>query len=310
MNEGGKNMTELKGMCPIIATPFTDQGAVDYDSMENLIKTMIQGGCHAVTLFGIAGEFYKLTEDEMKKMVRLTVDTCRKYGGTSIISVTQHATQVAADNARMYQDMGADNLMLLPPYFLKPGQAALYQHMKVVAQAVDIPIMAQYAPEQTGVTIPPQAYADLFQECPNIKYYKIECKPAGAYITSLLKLTENKVKIFIGNAAYQFIEGFDRGGVGAMPGCSMFDIYLKMYDEYMAGDRDAAAKTHSELILPILNHIRQNVEMIIAYEKTILKKRGIIASDFCRAPGFVSDEYYDKLFEEHYERIAPYFRVK
>ena len=260
-----------------------------------------------MTLFGIAGEYYKLTDDEMKRMARITVDTCHKYGGTSIISVTQHATQVAVERAKFYEDIGADNLMLLPPFFLKPGQAALYRHMKAVGQAVNIPVMAQYAPEQTGVAIPAQVYADLFRECPNIKYYKIECKPAGAYISSLLNLTDNQVGVFIGNAAYQFIEGFDRGGIGAMPGCSMFDLYLKMYNEYIAGDRAGAAWTHTNLILPILNHIRQNVEMIIAFEKRILRKRGIIACDFCREPGFVSDEYYDKLFEEHYAAIEPYF---
>ena len=300
-------MSALKGMCPIIATPFTKTGAVDYDSFENLVRVLIEGGCQAVTLFGIAGEYYKLTDDEMKRMARLTVDTCRKYGGTSIISVTQHATQVAVERAKFYEDIGADNLMLLPPFFLKPGQAALYRHMKAVGQAVNIPVMAQYAPEQTGVAIPAQVYADLFRECPNIKYYKIECKPAGAYITSLLKLTHNQVGVFIGNAAYQFIEGFDRGGIGAMPGCSMFDLYLRMYGEYIAGDRAGAAWTHANLILPILNHIRQNVEMIIAFEKRILAKRGIIACDFCREPGFVSDEYYDRLFEEHYAAIESYF---
>ena len=300
-------MSELRGICPIIATPFTAKGAVDYDSLENLIRVLIQGGCQAVTLFGIAGEYYKLTDDEMKKMARLTVDTCKRYGGTSILSVTQHAAQVAVERAKLYEEMGADNLMLLPPFFLKPGQAALYRHMKAVGQAVNIPVMAQYAPEQTGVAIPAQVYADLFRECPNIKYYKIECKPAGAYISSLLNLTDNQVGVFIGNAAYQFIEGFDRGGIGAMPGCSMFDLYLKMYNAYIAGDRAGAAWTHTNLILPILNHIRQNVEMIIAFEKRILRKRGIIACDFCREPGFVSDEYYDKLFEEHYAAIEPYF---
>lgn len=303
-------MSELRGICPIIATPFTAKGAVDYDSMENLIRTLIQGGCQAVTLFGIAGEYYKLTDDEMKKMARLTVDTCKRYGGTSILSVTQHAAQVAVERAKLYEEMGADNLMLLPPFFLKPGQAALYHHMKAVAQAVSLPIMAQYAPEQTGVAIPPQVYAQLFEECPNIKYYKIECKPAGAYISSLLDLTGGQVGVFLGNAGYQFIEGFDRGGIGAMPGCSMFDLYLKMYGEYTRGDRAAAAQTHSSLILPILNHIRQNVEMIIAFEKKTLKKRGIIECDLCREPGFVSDRYYDRLFEEHYERIAPHFTWK
>ena len=302
--------TELKGICPIIATPFTEKGAVDYDSFANLVRTLIQGGCHAVTLFGIAGEYYKLTDEEMIRLARLTVDICRQYGGTSILSVTQHATPVAVARARLYEEMGASALMLLPPFFLKPGQAALYQHMKAVGQAVRIPVMAQYAPEQTGVAIPPTVYAQLFAECPNIAYYKIECKPAGAYITSLIGLTQRRAGVFVGNAGYQFIEGFDRGAIGAMPGCSMFDLYLRLYDAYVSGDRAGAAHIHSTLILPMLNHIRQNVEMIIAFEKKILKKRGIIQSDFCREPGFVSDAYYDRLFEEHYDAIRAHFSAR
>ena len=301
-------MPELKGICPIIATPFTAAGNVDYDSFRHLVHTLIVSGCHAVTLFGIAGEYYKLSDEESLRLVKITVDECRKNGGTSIISVTQHATELAVARARLYQDEGADCLMLLPPFFLKPGAAALYTHMKAIGQAVQIPVMAQYAPEQTGVAIQPNVYAKLFSEVPNICYYKIECKPAGGYISTLLKETENRIGVFVGNAGYQFIECFDRGAIGAMPGCSMFDLYLKLYNEYQAGDRAAANETHSSLILPILNHIRQNVEMIISYEKEILKKRGIIENDYCRSPSFQSDPTYDRLFEEHYERIAPYFK--
>lgn len=53
--------------------------------------------------------------------------------------------------------------------------------------------------------------ANLRNDCKTELYYKIECKPAGGYISNLLKLTDNGVKVFIGNAGYQFIECFDRG---------------------------------------------------------------------------------------------------
>lgn len=301
-------MTEIKGICPIIATPFTETGAVDYDSFRNLVAVLVRGGCPGVTLFGIAGEYYKLSEEEGMRLVRITVEECKKHGARSIVSVTQHATELAVQRAQQYQEEGADCLMLLPPFFLKPGGPAIYEHMKAVGQAVNIPVMAQYAPEQTGVAIQPDVFARLYAEVPNICYYKVECKPAGGYISSLLNATENQVGVFVGNAGYQFIECFDRGAIGAMPGCSMFDIYQQMYQEYTRGDRAAAELTHARHILPILNHIRQNVEMIIAYEKRILKRRGIIQSDYCRQPSFKGDMYYDKLFDEHYERIAPCFK--
>lgn len=299
-------MTEIKGICPIIATPFTDEGEVDYVSLEKLVKHLITGGCHAVTLFGIAGEYYKLTDDERKKMVQVTVKAAKEVGGKTIISVTDHATEVAVKTAKFFEESGADCLMLLPPFFLKPGGAYLYEHMKAVANAVAIPIMAQYAPEQTGVTIPPETFVRLEKECPNVIYYKIECKPAGPYVTNLMNLTDGRMKIFVGNAGFQIIECMDRGAIGAMPGCSMYDIYLKIYNAYVSGDRKEAIRMHN-VLLPMLNHIRQNVEQIVSFEKRILKLRGIIESDYCRKPSYNTDKYFDKLFDDLYSDLKEYF---
>ena len=296
-------MTEIKGICPIIATPFLENGEVDYESLENLVKTLLLGGCHAVTLFGIAGEYYKLTDEERKKMVAVTVKAAKAVGGKTIISVTDHATEVAVKSAKMFEEMGADCLMMLPPFFLKPGAAYLYEHMKAIGNAVKIPVMAQYAPEQTGVAIAPDVFVRLQKECPNIIYYKIECKPAGPYVTNLTKLTDGKMKIFVGNAGFQFIECSDRGAIGAMPGCSMYDVYLDMYRKYTEGDRQGAIEVHNRL-LPMLNHIRQNVEQIISFEKRILARRGIIKTPYCRKPSYDTDEYFDRIFDEFYGEMS------
>lgn len=300
-------MTEIKGICPIIATPFTENGEVDYESLDKLVKHLIKGGCHAVTLFGIAGEYYKLTDDERKKMVEVTVKAAKEAGGKTIISVTDHATEVAVKTAKFFEESGADCLMLLPPFFLKPGAGYLYEHMKAIGNAVSIPIMAQYAPEQTGVAIAPDVFVKLQKECPNIIYYKIECKPAGPYVTNLMTLTDGKMKIFVGNAGFQIIECMDRGAIGAMPGCSMYDVYLDIYNKYVQGDRAQAIAIHNKL-LPMLNHIRQNVEQIISFEKRILKKRGIIKTDYCRKPSYNTDAYFDKLFEEFYTEMAKEYK--
>lgn len=296
-------LTEIKGICPIVATPFTDNGEVDYESLDKLVKHIINGGCHAVTLFGIAGEYYKLSDDEREKMAQVTIKAAKEAGGKTIISVTDHSTEVAVKRAKHFEEMGADCLMLLPPFFLKPGAKYLYEHMRAIANAVEIPIMAQYAPEQTGVAIPPETFCKLEKECPNMIYYKIECKPAGPYVTNLMNLTDGKMKIFVGNAGFQLIECMDRGAIGAMPGCSMYDVYLDIYNHYADGDRETAIQLHNKL-LPLLNHIRQNVEQIISFEKRILQRRGIIASDYCRKPSYDTDEYFDRLFDEFYKEMA------
>jgi 4-hydroxy-tetrahydrodipicolinate synthase len=119
------------------------------------------------------------------------------------------------------------------------------------------------------------------------------------------QLPEN-CKIFVGNAGFQMIEGFKRGAYGVMPGPSMPDVYRKIWDALLAGDEKEAFRVHDKLN-SLLNHIRQNVEMIIFFEKRILKKRGFIKSDYCRKPAFVSDPVYDELFEILYKMIETEF---
>ena len=303
------NIDLIKGICPIVAAPFAKDGSVDYDSLRNLVKTLAEGGCHALTLFGIAGEYYKLNEREHAEMMRVTIDEAHKHNCPVIVSDTRHSTENAVEFAKEIEKAGADCMMVLPPFFLKPGADAIFAHAREVATAVpSLPVMMQYAPEQTGVSIAPPVFAKLSEEAPNVIYYKIECKPAGGYISKLIGMLGDRIRVFAGNAGYQMLETFDRGAVGAMPGCSMYDLYLDIYDKYFKGDRAGAIEAHN-FILPILNHIRQNVEEIIAFEKRILFKRGIIATDVCRRPTFAMDEEFERLFEEYYAVASGRFRA-
>lgn len=299
------NNLNLKGICPIVATPFTESGEIDFDSLKNLIA-VLSTSCNALTMFGIAGEYYKLSDSEQDAMARFASNESASIGIPLIMSVTKHSTICAVEQAKKFEMLGADCLMLLPPFFLKPSGEELYTHMLEVCKAVNIPVMLQYAPEQTGVSVAPAVFERLMKEAPNAQYYKIECKPAGGYISKLLDNKVNLPKIFVGNAGYQMIEALDRGAVGMMPGCSMYDVYVKAYDAYIGGNRAECKRIHAAL-LEILNHIRQNVEMIIYYEKRILKRRGIIESDRCRSPSFTPDKIFDALFDEYYEMISGYF---
>ena len=112
---------EIKGIVPIIAAPFTDSGAVDYESLRSELKYMKDVGCDGATLFGIAGEYYKLTDAECEKLIGVTVEECRRLGLHSVISCTPHSTIAAIERAKLIESSGADCMMLLPPFFLKPS---------------------------------------------------------------------------------------------------------------------------------------------------------------------------------------------
>lgn len=292
---------------PIVAAPFTSDGAVDMDSFEKLCHTLARNGCHALTLFGIAGEYYKMNDAERLALAECMIPICHEHGVLAILSVTDHAAEVAVKQARQWESLGADVLMLLPPFFLKPPAAALEAHIRAVGSAVETPVMVQYAPEQTGVPISPDILAGIANDLPTVQDFKIECKPAGHYITRLLDMTNHSVRIHVGNAGYNMIEMHQRGAVGAMPGCSMFDVYLQIHAALQAGDLTTAIDIHTDL-LAMLNHIRQNVEMIIAFEKHILMRRGILPNDVCRQPTYPIDSHDQALFDTLFERIQPRFK--
>ncbi len=297
---------DIKGICPIAPAVFKEDGEFDFEGFKSCCAAMLRGGAHSLALFGIAGEYYKLDLAEEERLIEMTVEVCHSNKAPVVISNTRHATEMAVKWARRIEAAGADCMMVLPPFFLKPGGAELTRHIEALCDAVSIPVMLQYAPEQTGVAIPPETLAAMGARHENLHYFKIECKPPGAYISKLIGLLDGKAEVFIGNAGFQMIEGFKRGAVGVMPGPSMFDVYRKIYDAIQAGDWAKAMAIHEKLNA-ILNHIRQDVEMIICYEKKILKKRGLIGSDYCRSPRHRADKLNEELFELLYKDIERLF---
>lgn len=295
---------EIAGICPIAPAVFDDAGAIDHAGYERCCAELIRRGAQALTLFGIAGEYYKLDRDEEELLLDATIRVCHANGVPAIVSNTRHSTESALKWAGRIESSGADCMMVLPPFFLKPGGAVLYEHLDAVCSSVKIPVMLQYAPEQTGVAIAPEILAGLAARHANLRYFKIECKPPGAFITRLTALLPAGRRIFIGNAGFQMIEGFRRGAAGVMPGPSMPDVYRKIWDALIAGDVAEARRVHDKLNA-LLNHIRQNVEMIIHYEKEILRRRGFIACARCRRPGYANDAVSDALFEELFSAIRP-----
>ena len=297
---------EIKGICPIAPAVYNADGEVNYDEYEFCCAELIRRGAQALTLFGIAGEYYKMDYEEELGLIERTIRVCHANGVPAIVSNTRHSTEVAVKWAKHIEASGADCMMVLPPFFLKPGGVALFEHIDAVCSSVKIPVMFQYAPEQTGVAIAPEILAGLAARHQNLAYFKIECKPPGTYISKLATLLPEGRRIFVGNAGFQMIEGFRRGAYGVMPGPSMPDVYCKVWNALLAGDNAEAQRVHDKLNA-LLNHIRQNVEMIIHYEKEILRRRGFISSAYCRRPGYVADPVADSLFDELYTMIETEF---
>lgn len=290
-------MKEIKGVCPVIAMPFTDHGNVDFAGFDRLLQHLIASGVHGITLFGIASEFHKLTDAEKDDLAERFVSQTRASAVFSMISVTDHSLDVAAKRAKHYEKLGADCLMVLPPYFLSPPMRAIKEHIRGVLAAVNIPVLIQYAPAETKVGIAVEELIAIYDEYPRAMF-KIEATPPTDYIRQLLARRPEAV-VLVGYAGLHMLDVLDIGGKGVMPGCSFAEVYLSIYRDYMAG-KSESRQIHKRL-LQYISRWMQDCEYIIQVEKTILRKRGIIEGDYCRKPSY-------PLSEADHESIAAFLR--
>src|SRR6266511_193893 len=284
---------QISGIVPIVAATFTSSGTLDEDSFQSLIRHLLVTNASALTLFGLATEFYKLADNERARMQRLLLaETSHSESVAGIISITDHSWEVASQRAHNAEVQGADALMLLPPYFLGPSEDAILEHLKHVIGSVKIPVIVQYAPVQTGVRISPDVFLKLRDALPNADFIKVETQPPGRYVSQLAERSQGRLKSFVGYAGVQMPDVLARGAVGIQPGCSFTEIYVELSKRWQT-DKVEFKILHNKL-LPYINYWMQGVELIIKAEKVILKRRGIIASDYCRSPAYVLDDAEQK----------------
>jgi 4-hydroxy-tetrahydrodipicolinate synthase len=282
-------MIAIRGACPVLAVPFSDEGALDVDGFISVVEHVVGSGVSAMTLFGLASEFHKLTDAERERLVAALVERTRSNTDVAaVISVTDHATEVAVERARTYVAAGADALMLLPPFFLGPSAAAIIAHVEEVLAAVSVPVIAQYAPVQTGVRIDAEVWASLHEARSNLALIKVEAQPPGPYVSAIAAASSGALGSLVGYAGVQLPDALRRGAIGVQPGCSFTEIYVELMRLWDTGDAAGFNLLHRRL-LPFISYWMQGVELIVQAEKSILARRGLIAGDYCRRPGYVMD---------------------
>lgn len=274
---------DIGGVNPIVAMPFTTSGEIDEVSFVRLLEHLATTGAQGTTLFGIASEFPKLEDSERNRLAQMFISTLAGSSLYRAMSVTDHSTEVAVKRARFYASLGADALMLLPPFFLSPNPQAIQAHIFAVLEAVDIPVMVQYAPGETGLAITPEQLAAVAALYPHA-VFKIECNPPVDYTREFLQKAP-QASVLNGYAGLYMLQMLAAGGKGVMPGCSFSEVYVRIYQHWQRDELQQAAALHQAL-LPYIQRWMTHCEYIIQVEKTILMQRGIIATDYCRQPGW------------------------
>jgi len=271
-----------RGVFPIVVTPFHDNGSLDYDSLDRLIDHLLEQGAHGLGLFGNASEGYTLLACERAAMMRRIV--ARVNGRVPIVASSGHTgTDAAVQMSREAQEMGADALMVLPPYFLRPDAEGLMFYFAAISDAVNIPIMVQDAPLMTQVSMPASLLARMSREIPNVRSAKVEAPPTAPKIGALkAALNGSDFAIFGGLNGQFLIEEFERGAAGVMPSSDITSIYVRIWNHLEAGDKAPAWRLFA-LALPLIRYELQP-GLGVSAAKHNLVARGVIRSARVRHP--------------------------
>jgi 4-hydroxy-tetrahydrodipicolinate synthase len=187
----------FRGSIVALVTPFKRNGEINEEKLRVLINWHIKNKTDAILVCGTTGESATLSHDEHKKVVGIAVRESRKRIPI-IAGAGSNATHEALDLARFAKKVGADALLVITPYYNKPTQEGMYQHYKLIAQDVSLPLIIYNVPSRTGINITPHTVARLYKDCKNVIGIK-EASGSIDQITKIMTLVDRKFTLLSGS---------------------------------------------------------------------------------------------------------------
>ena len=273
-------MSRIRGIFNILATPFSADYAVDYDSLRRLVRFQMSVGAQGLTILGVMGEAAKLSVAERRAVMDEVVETVA--GEIPIVVGASHsdlATCIALSEAAFAA--GADGVMIAPPPLEDKSDAAILALYSEIAETISGPIVVQDFPPVNDVIMSPAVLAQIAEAIPNARYLKLEDPPLMQKIDAIRVCTD-KFEIFGGLGGMFLLEELGRGASGTMTGFAFTEILVAVYEALRAGD-GCRAEAIFDKYLPLIRFENQPV-INLTIRKTLLQRRGAIAEAGPRPP--------------------------
>jgi dihydrodipicolinate synthase/N-acetylneuraminate lyase len=293
---------ELKGIIPIVPTPFTADESIDASALEDLIQFSIDRGLQAVCLPAYASEFYKLSDAEKLEVVKIAVKKANKK-----IQIVAQSNSPSLKNAiKLAQanvEAGADVISLAVPRIFGLPEASIKQYLSGFFKAMgDTPVLVQdFNPG--GASISVELINELCNEYANFKYLKLEEPLCSPKFESIVKTTKGKVGLMEGWGGLYMLELIPIGISGVMPGLGVSDILAKAFELRVSGQNEKAFEIF-ERVMPQIFFSLQNMELFHYAEKELLMARGVLKNSNVRSAAYIPDSHTKAYIKELNNRIV------
>ena len=193
-------MAEFRGSYTVMVTPFREDGrGIDEAATRRFVDWQIREGVPGLIPLGSTGEFLSVTDDERTQLIETLVDQVRGRVPV-IVGTAAEWTDVAVGYSREAERLGADGVMVVPPFYSSPTEDELFEHYRRIGEAISIPIMVYNNPNTSNVDLRPEFVARL-GEIDAVRYIK-ESSGDISRVREIVRLTAGRVTVFAGYHAW------------------------------------------------------------------------------------------------------------
>ncbi len=284
----------MRGVYPIMSTPFDKDGNIVFEDLENQVEWIIQQGVHGVGI-AMASEVFKFTESERDAVLKSVVDTAN--GRIKVVMNTgAEGTDATIHYSKRAEELGADALMIRPSTYTPTVASEHIEYFVRIAESVGIPIFLQ---DQSTAPVPPGMAYTCAKRHENLCYIKVETPPTIPRMLEAQQLVSDGTNLILfgGMGGSFLIEELRRGSVGTMPGSTLPDKFVEVWDLWQAGDEAGAVKEFDRYS-SIIRSLAQGLGLANWIYKHIMWRRGVFSKEaiYARGPSLRPDE-------EHFSEI-------
>lgn len=269
----------IAGTYPMLYAFFDEKGRLRRDDFVRQIEVAIDSGASGVAILGLGTETGKLTRSERHEMVDWVMEDVAARAPVAV-TISDGTVAEMIESGRLAAEAGAAWLILQPP---RPpiAESELMRFFGAVADAVDIPIGLQNAPEFLGVGLSQANLLAIHRNHPNIQVVKAESN--ALTVARLIEALDGRMAVFNGRAGLELTDNYRAGVDGMIPGIETIDRQVAIERAMRAGDEAAAEQLYRE-ILPALVFAMQGIEHFVLYGKQLAALRLGIAPSGRRIP--------------------------
>ncbi|NIO20981.1 MAG: 4-hydroxy-tetrahydrodipicolinate synthase [Candidatus Aenigmarchaeota archaeon] len=180
-----------------IVTPFTEEGHVNEDGLRSNIHWYLELGVPGIICTGSNGSFDALSDEEMKKVIKITAD--QVSGRATVLAGTAATTtEKSIEFSQFAASVGMDGVMIVPPYYCLPTERELHEHYKSIAESINILVMIYNNPKRAGIDLSPEWLSKIASEIDNISFVK-DSSGDPKRVQQIISLANGNLTVFTGN---------------------------------------------------------------------------------------------------------------